>query len=90
MESTEKRPMNKSDGAPVTNRLASAAHDAIDEAAGKAGPLETQFRTKAVVGATDQVEHSLEKLQTFVREKPIAAAGIAFAAGVVATVWMRR
>ena len=93
MEPTEKR-LSRSgdgaDGAPVTNKLASAAHGVIEEAAGKAGSLETQFRTKAMGEAGDQIEQSLEKVQTFVRERPVAAAGIAFLAGVIATVWMRK
>jgi len=82
----------QSDGgsAPMTSRLASAAHEAINEAAVRAAPLETQIRTKAVVNATEQVEHSLDQLQSFVKERPLTAAGIAFAAGMIATVLLRR
>jgi ElaB/YqjD/DUF883 family membrane-anchored ribosome-binding protein len=40
--------------------------------------------------ATAQVDKSLAKLETFVKGRPIAAAGIAFAAGVLATAWLRR
>lgn len=84
----------------VTQRVASSAHDTIDSAAAKAEELELQLRAGAVkagmkIGAsqeatTAQVEKSLAKLEAFIKGRPIAAAGIAFAAGVLATALLRR
>lgn len=84
----------------VTQRVASSAHDTIDSAAAKAEELEGQLRSGAskagtkldasAEAATEQVEKSLAGLESFVKNRPIAAAGIAFAAGVLATSLLRR
>jgi ElaB/YqjD/DUF883 family membrane-anchored ribosome-binding protein len=84
----------------ITQRVASSAHDTINSAAVKADELEVHLRAGAVKAgtkleasqeaATAQVEKSLAKLETFVKGRPIAAAGIAFAAGVLATALLRR
>ncbi len=84
----------------ITQRVASSAHDTIDNAAGKAEELEVQLRAGAVKAGqkledsqeatTAQVDKSLAKLESFVKGRPIAAAGIAFAAGVLATALLRR
>jgi ElaB/YqjD/DUF883 family membrane-anchored ribosome-binding protein len=84
----------------ITQRIASSAHETIDSAAVKADELELHLRAGAVKAgtklestqeaATAQVEKSLAKLESFVKDRPIAAAGIAFAAGVLATVLLRR
>jgi ElaB/YqjD/DUF883 family membrane-anchored ribosome-binding protein len=84
----------------VTQRVASSAHDTINSAAIKADELETHLRAGAVKAgaqleasqdaATAQVEKSLATLSSFVKSSPIAAAGIAFAAGILATTLLRR
>jgi ElaB/YqjD/DUF883 family membrane-anchored ribosome-binding protein len=84
----------------VTSRVASSAHDTIDSAAAKVEDLEVHLRAGAVKAgtkldasqeaATAQVEKSLAKLESFVKGRPVAAAGIAFAAGVLATALLRR
>jgi ElaB/YqjD/DUF883 family membrane-anchored ribosome-binding protein len=84
----------------LTQRVASSAHETIDSAAVKAEELEVHLRAGVIKAgtkldasqeaATAQVEKSLAKLETFVRGRPIAAAGIAFAAGVLATALLRR
>ena len=40
--------------------------------------------------AGEQLERSLAQLESFVKERPLAATGIAFAAGVLATALLRR
>ncbi len=84
----------------ITQRVASSAHESIDSASGKAEEIESQLRAGAVKAGAKleesqeatiaQVEESLTKLGSFVKGRPIAAAGIAFAAGVLATVLLRR
>ncbi|MGB5246384.1 MAG: hypothetical protein WBN34_07535, partial [Woeseia sp.] len=79
----------------VTERVASSAHETIDHAAARAEELEVHLRSgaakagakfdKSQDAATAKVEKSLAKLETFVKGRPIAAAGIAFAAGILAT-----
>lgn len=84
----------------IAQRVAISAHETIDSAASKADEIEQQLRDGAAKAgtkleasqeaATAQVERSLEKLESFVKGRPIAAAGIAFAAGVLATALLRR
>jgi ElaB/YqjD/DUF883 family membrane-anchored ribosome-binding protein len=84
----------------IAQRVAISAHETIDSAASKADEIEQQLRVGAAKAgtkleasqdaATAQVEKSLEKLESFVKGRPIAAAGIAFAAGVLATALLRR
>lgn len=84
----------------TSRRVAKAAHEAIDEGADRAEKLERQLRSKAgeagerveasQAAAAAKIEDSMDRLEAFVKERPIAATGIAFAAGVLATVLLRR
>ncbi len=84
----------------IAQRVAISAHETIDNAANKADEIEQQLRVGVAKAgtsleasqeaATAQVEKSLAKLESFVKGRPIAAAGIAFAAGVLATALLRR
>jgi ElaB/YqjD/DUF883 family membrane-anchored ribosome-binding protein len=88
------------DKAPTTRWVASAAHEAIDGIAEKAQPVEQHMRdqasktseqleaTRAVY--TQQIQQSMHKFESFVKEQPIAASGIAFAAGILAAAILRR
>jgi ElaB/YqjD/DUF883 family membrane-anchored ribosome-binding protein len=85
---------------PTARKVAEAAHKAIDESAVRAEQLERQIRQRAEhaqekmsasqQAATQQLERSLVQLEAFVKERPLAATGIAFAAGVLATALLRR
>lgn len=84
----------------TTQRVADAAHSAIDQTAEKAEAVERQLREKAERAgekvdatqevATEKVEQSIAKVEAFVKEQPITAAGIAFAAGILTTALLRR
>lgn len=84
----------------ITRRVASSAHESIESAAVKAEELEVHLRAGAVKAGqkleesqeatSAQIDKSLAKLESFVKGRPIAAAGIAFAAGVLATALLRR
>lgn len=84
----------------TASRVADSAHKLIDDTAAKAEEMERQLRRKAAKAgekyedtkdtANQQVEQSLAKVESFVREKPMTAAGIAFAAGIVASSILRR
>lgn len=84
----------------ITQRVASSAHDTIDSAADKAEELETSLRAGAATAGkkleesqdatTAQIDKSLLKIESFVKGRPVAAAGIAFALGVLATALLRR
>lgn len=84
----------------TTSRAAETAHNVIDETAAKAEPVELQFREKATEAgqkieatqekAGEQLEQSIAKAEKFAKEKPIASAGIAFAAGMVVSALLRR
>ena len=84
----------------TASKVADSAHKLIDDTAAKAEEVERKLRRKAAKAgekyegtkesANQQVEQSLAKVETFVREKPMTAAGIAFAAGIVASAILRR
>ena len=84
----------------TSQRVAEAAHEAVEEAAAKAEKVERQLRDHAAQAgekleasqevAMEQMERSIERIESFVKSRPIAAAGIAFAAGVMATALLRR
>lgn len=85
---------------PTTKRVADAAHNAIDDTATKARSVEKQIRDRASQAgekveatqeaATRKVETAVAKAEAFATEQPIAAAGIAFAAGILASALLRR
>jgi len=84
----------------TTRKVAEAAHKVIDESVDRAENLERQIRYRAELAqekmtssqqvAGEQLERSLAQLESFVKERPLAATGIAFAAGVLATALLRR
>ena len=84
----------------LTHRAASAAHHVIDEAAEKAEPVERRVREQAAKAgekiearqeaAIEQLERSVERLESFIKHRPVAATGIAFAVGALAAIVLRR
>lgn len=88
------------EAAPTSRRVSSIAHDAIDSASDKAEQVERKLRSEAdriaekssetAAQAKDKLEESLNGVDRFIRERPFAAAGIAFAAGVVGTLLIRK
>jgi ElaB/YqjD/DUF883 family membrane-anchored ribosome-binding protein len=84
----------------TTDRLASKAHETIDRVAPKVNRAETDMRdtaTKAIEGAKhleeqarEAAERSLHTVQAYVEKNPLTAAGIAFAAGALISVLLRR
>ena len=92
--------MAANDGKTTSKRVADAAHSMIDETAAKAEAVERELRDRAVragekveasqEAATRKLESSVAKAEAFAREQPIAAAGIAFATGVIAAAILRR
>lgn len=92
--------LEASESESTTKKAASMAHDAIDHAAEKAEPLEKKVRQQAhnaqdkfsetSAEASEQLHHQVEKAETFIKERPLAAAGIAFAAGILAAMILRR
>ena len=86
--------------APLTEKAASAAHDAVDALSTKAATAESSVRKGASSSAEALSEKQLiarEKLsectaktRAFASENPLATAGIAFAAGMLITSLFRR
>lgn len=84
----------------TTQKAASMAHDVIDQAAVKAEPLEQKVREQAHVAqdklsatsaeASEQIHQQVEKVETFIKQRPVAATGIAFAAGMLAAIILRK
>ena len=67
--------------APVVERVAAGAHDAVDRAAGAATAAARLVEKKSEVLKAAQ-ERYLEGCRERVRDNPLAAIGIAMAAGI--------
>ncbi|MEJ8569143.1 hypothetical protein [Elongatibacter sediminis] len=97
---TETRSTGNGSAAPTTEHMRATAHEAVDKAADRAEGVEQRVREEASRAAEKageqreearrQLDDTLSSIDGFVREKPVAAAGIAFAAGVVTTLLMKR
>jgi ElaB/YqjD/DUF883 family membrane-anchored ribosome-binding protein len=84
---------------PTTEKARERAHGVVDSAAARAEPLERRVRAEAASAqerlretkdaAAERVEDSLTRLEAFIKERPMTAAGIAFAAGILASRLMR-
>ncbi|HAW92094.1 MULTISPECIES: DUF883 domain-containing protein [unclassified Arsukibacterium] len=85
---------------PVTEKASEAAHHAVDTMAGKAATAEDSLRrtaasSKATIDQKQeelkmQMQGSYERSKQFAQENPLAAAGIAFAAGMLVSTLLRR
>lgn len=86
---------NRSNGAPTTEKVRVKAHEAVDSAAARVEDVERRIREEATEAqvkltetkeaATEQFEASLARVESFIRKRPMTAAGIAFAAGILAS-----
>jgi ElaB/YqjD/DUF883 family membrane-anchored ribosome-binding protein len=86
--------------APTTEQARKTAHELVDTAADKAEGAEARLREEASrLGeraserkeqAQAQIDAGLSKADAFIRERPLAAAGIAFAAGAATALLLRR
>lgn len=84
----------------TTDKVARAAHDTIDDTAEKARSFEASLRggaKNANQALNEQQDAAIAKMrevtgkaEAFAREQPLTAAGIAFAAGIVAAALLRR
>ena len=95
---TEQTP--DANGEMTTDRLAEKAQFAVDQTAARAREVEQKLREQASKAsekieesqekAAQSIEQSIERVESYARSKPFAAAGIAFAAGVIATALLRK
>lgn len=86
--------------ATTTEQVRQAAHDAVDTAASKAEELELRARAKSAevqqkasagkADAQEQFDEAFDKLEAYIRKKPLTSAGMAFGIGVLATMILRR
>ena len=78
---------------PMTDRLASMAHDTVDRVADVANEAEREVRGAAArtarqakeggEQALETADENISKLRSYVEENPLLSAGLAFAAGMV-------
>ena len=83
----------ESDNTSTTKTVVSAVHDAIDQATKKAEPFVQTVRDKAEkvqdklseasAEASENIHERMEKVEAFIKQRPVASSGIAVAAGVV-------
>ena len=86
--------------AATTQRLAEKAHQTVDRAAEVATGAEETLRSSAARAAetlrageeraAETLDESMVKVRTYVEKNPLASAGIAFAAGVLVSMLLRR
>lgn len=84
----------------TTDRLSQSAHESVESIARNAGKAEERIRHEAddmKVRAKDagkqikeRTDESLQSVTALVRDNPVAALGVAFAAGILVTVLRRR
>lgn len=84
----------------TTQAARQAAHETIDRAADRAEVVEDRIRReaaqmadKAHTGKDEAMakwDDAVESLDDFVRSRPVASVGIAFGAGVLAALLLRR
>jgi ElaB/YqjD/DUF883 family membrane-anchored ribosome-binding protein len=87
-------------GNSTTDRLATMAHETIDRVTPKANRAEAEMRDTAArtaegvknleEQALDTAKDGLHKSQAFIEKNPLMSAGIAFAAGAVLSMLIRR
>lgn len=75
----------KSSSHQTTDKVADKAHEAVDSAAEKAGRAEDRLRE-----ATEQGQDVITAVTDYVRENPLTALGLAFAAGTIFSSMTRR
>ena len=75
--------------APVVERVAAGAHDAVDKAAGAAVAAAKMVEKKGEVLKAAQ-ERYLETCRARVRDNPLAAIGIALATGIALSFLLNR
>lgn len=90
----------RDDETPISKKARAFAHEAIDSAAERAEDVERKVRSEArrvservergETRARHQIDETLTSMEEFIRERPMAAAGMAFAAGMVAAIILRR
>lgn len=86
--------------APTTDKARRAAHEAVDVASEKASDFERKVRDESEkIGnklseereeITESVEETMKKVESYIRREPVKAAGMAFAAGALAALILRR
>jgi ElaB/YqjD/DUF883 family membrane-anchored ribosome-binding protein len=80
-------------GTPTTDTVADAAHSAVERAADSVAKAEERIREKAAASerqlreksaeARVTTERAIDHMRQYTQENPLAAAAIAFAAGLV-------
>jgi ElaB/YqjD/DUF883 family membrane-anchored ribosome-binding protein len=83
---------------PLTEKTSEALHKAVDSLAEKAAGGEEKLRGSATHSAESIAKQQKElqdkwqnsKVRSYASENPVAAAGIAFAAGVLVSTLLRR
>ena len=93
-------PTSPGNSGSTSDRLASMAHESIDRVTTKANRAETEMRdtaTKTAEGvkhleeqARDKARDGLQKSRALIEKNPLMSAGIAFAAGAMLSMLIRR
>lgn len=93
-------PVSTDLGASTSDRLASMAHETIDRVTPKANRAENEVRNAAAKTtegakqlqeqAVEAAEEGLRAARSYIASNPLTTAGLAFAAGVLLSSFIRR
>lgn len=73
----------------TTDRVADYAHKAVDRTAETAARAEERLRERREQ-ARERSQDLLQRVDTYVRDKPLTSLGLAFVAGAIISSWTRR
>lgn len=79
-------PAGRTADSRTTDQVTGAAHDSLDRVADKAARAEGRIRDMAATGGEQLKEkgtETVDQVRQYTKDNPLAAAGIAFAAGLV-------
>ncbi len=93
-------PRTSRDETPITDKARAFAREAVESASSKAEDVERKLRSEArraadtvdkgEARARHQLDETLTSMEHFIRERPMAGAGMAFVAGMLAAMILRR
>lgn len=102
-EGTSGRPdplKGSSADAPTTEHIADTAHETVDRVADRVAQAEGRVRERAAAGeqqlrmksaeARANTERAVDQVRQYAQENPLAAAGMAFAAGLLVSRMLSR
>lgn len=96
--STNSKNLTSNSGTPISDKVTETLHQSVDTLSGHAATAEEKIRNTAAASAENLGQKQLQAREywdqsavgKYTKENPVATAGIAFAAGMLLTTFLRR